>query len=187
MFPLDMNVSPTGYVILGLLGLRPMSGYEIKAFVDKTVRFFWAASYGQIYPELRRLAGAGLISGESKPSGGRRRTVYSLTAAGRKELRAWLTVEPDVVEMRDEGLLKLFFADAADPSAAIDILEAKRRHHLDMVESLREIEPHAAAAPERFPHIVATYGIECNQWMADWCERVARELESDEPRSGKSA
>jgi PadR family transcriptional regulator AphA len=176
-----MELSPTGYVILGLLSLGPKSGYEIKAFVDKTVRFFWAASYGQIYPELRRLADAGLISGEARPSGGRRRTVYSLTKTGESELREWLAVEPDVVEMRDEGLLKLFFADAADPSVAVDILEAKRRHHLAMVETLREIEPHAAAAPERYPHVVATYGIECNQWMADWCERTARALEAAEP------
>ena len=49
------------------------------------------------------------------------------------------------------------------------------------------IEPHAAAAPERFPHIVASYGIECNQWMADWCERVARELEAAEPDERRTA
>ena len=171
-----MDVSPTGYVILGLLSLRPMSGYEIKAFVDKTVRFFWAASYGQIYPQLRALADAGLVAGEAKPAGGRRRTVFSLTDEGRERLREWLAVEPDVLEMRDEGLLKLFFADAADPATALEILDAKRRHHLEMVERLREIEPHAAAAQERFPGVVAGYGIECNQWMADWCERAAGDL-----------
>ena len=47
-----------------MLGLRPMCGYEIKGLVDNSTRFFWAASYGQIYPELRRLAEAGLIEGE---------------------------------------------------------------------------------------------------------------------------
>jgi PadR family transcriptional regulator AphA len=175
-----MDLSPTGYVILGLLSLEPMSGYEIKAFVDKSTRFFWAASYGQIYPQLRALADAGLIAGEAKPAGGRRRTVYSLTKEGRRALREWLAIEPDVLEMRDEGLLKLFFADAADPSAALEILASKRRHHLEKVEALRAIEPLAAAAPERFPHLVASYGIECNQWMADWCDRAARELEASE-------
>ena len=45
-----MDLNPTSYVILGMLGMRPMCGYEIKAFVDKSTRFFWAASYGQIYP-----------------------------------------------------------------------------------------------------------------------------------------
>ena len=174
-----MELSPTAYVILGLLSLGPKSGYEIKAFVDKSTRFFWAASYGQIYPELRKLADAGLIQGEPKPAGGRRRTVYELTAEGRSRLREWLEVEPEVLEMRDEGLLKLFFADAAGGESAAATLAAKRRHHLEVVEQLRMIEPLAASAPERFPALVCRYGIECNQWMADWCERAVRELAAD--------
>jgi DNA-binding PadR family transcriptional regulator len=175
-----MELSPTANVILGLLSLGPKSGYEIKAFVDNATRFFWAVSYGQIYPELRRLAGAGLIEGEARPAGGRRRTVYALTAAGRKRLREWLEVEPEVLEMRDEGLLKLFFADAVDGSTAIATLTAKRRHHLERVEQLKAIEPSAESNPERFPAIVCRYGIECNQWMADWCQRMADELGREE-------
>jgi DNA-binding PadR family transcriptional regulator len=172
-----MELSPTAYVILGLLSLDPMSGYEIKSFVDTSVRFFWAASYGQIYPELRRLADAGLIEGEAKPSGGRRRTVYALTDEGRGRLRDWLAVEPEAFEMRDEALLKLFFADANGGESAAAVLAAKRRHHLERVAHLRAIEPLAAAATERFPLLVCRYGIECNQWMADWCERMAAELD----------
>ncbi len=63
--------------------MRPRSGYEIKGFVDGSTRYFWAASYGQIYPELRRLAEAGLVEGTDSPTGGRQRTVYKLTTAGR--------------------------------------------------------------------------------------------------------
>src|SRR5204862_28872 len=120
-----------------------------KAFVDKSTRFFWAASYGQIYPELRKLADAGLIQGEAKPAGGRRRTVYELTPEGRKRLREWLEVEPEALEMRDEGLLKLFFADAAGGRSAAATLAAKRRHHLEAAEQLRASQPRAAASPER--------------------------------------
>jgi DNA-binding PadR family transcriptional regulator len=64
-----MELSHTAYVILGMLGWQPMSGYEIKSLVDKSTRFFWAASYGQIYPELRKLAAAGLIEGKASPQG----------------------------------------------------------------------------------------------------------------------
>ena len=64
-------------VILGLLASRPLSGYDIKAIVDRSTRFFWAASYGQIYPELRRLETEGLVVGEDAPNGGRQRRVYS--------------------------------------------------------------------------------------------------------------
>ena len=68
-----MDLSPTAYVILGFLSWRPMSGYDIKSVADESTRFFWAASYGQIYPELRRLADAGLIEAAEAAEGGRRR------------------------------------------------------------------------------------------------------------------
>ncbi len=84
-----MEFSPTAYVILGMLAWGPRSGYDIKADVDKSVRFFWAASYGQIYPELKRLSEAGLIEGQAQ--GGRRRTVYRITDLGAEALEAWLT------------------------------------------------------------------------------------------------
>src|SRR4051794_41915186 len=77
-----MELSPTAYVILGMLGWRPMSGYEIKSLVDKSTRLFWTASYGQIYPELRRLQEAGLIGGKASPQGGGKRKGYPLSPAG---------------------------------------------------------------------------------------------------------
>jgi len=58
-----MELSATGKVILGMLAARPRSGYEIKQLVDNSARFFWAASYGQIYPELKKLERAGIDSG----------------------------------------------------------------------------------------------------------------------------
>jgi PadR family transcriptional regulator AphA len=180
-----MNLSSTAYVILGMLGWRPMSGYEIKTIVDKSTRFFWAASYGQIYPELRRLAAAGLIEGKASPQGGRRRNVYKLTAAGRKELRAWLSAEPEVFELRDEGLLKLFFSDTTGGESAIATLEAKRRHHLDKVARLREIE--ATGKPEGFAYLVLSYGIEFNEWIAGWCERTGRMLEREAESERRTA
>src|ERR687897_3378928 len=84
-----MDLSPTAYFILGMLSWRPMSGYDIKSLADHSTRFFWAISYGQIYPELRRLSEAGLVEAD-EAEGGRRRTAYRLTAAGRKALRGWL-------------------------------------------------------------------------------------------------
>jgi PadR family transcriptional regulator AphA len=171
-----MELSSTAYVILGMLGWRPMSGYEIKSLVDRSTRFFWAASYGQIYPELRRLEAAGLIEGKASPQGGRKRNVYRLTRAGRRELRAWLHTDPDVFELRDEGLLKLFFADATDGESAVGTLDAKRRIHEETTARLREIE--ATRRPEGYAYLVLRYGIECNEWMASWCERTRMELEA---------
>jgi DNA-binding PadR family transcriptional regulator len=180
-----MELSSTAYVILGFLHREPMSGYEIKSFVDRSTRFFWAASYGQIYPELRRLADAGLIEGKATPQGGRKRTVYRLTSDGRRELRRWLEVEPEVFENRDEGLLKLFFAGAA-PDAAVEAIEAKRAYHARKLEQLREIEPVAKAARDRFPYLVLRYGLEHSEFSIRWCDGALAEL-SEEPESRRKA
>ena len=179
-----MELSPTAYVILGMLRREQRSGYEIKQVVDHSTRFFWAASYGQIYPELRRLAKAGLVKGEAQPRGGRKRTVYRLTAAGRKELRRWLEEEPTVLELRDEGLLKLFFCAAASEQRAAEILDAKRQLHEEKLARLRELEPlvEADRQSDPFPRLVLRYGIESSEWTVAWCERAARELAASADR-----
>jgi PadR family transcriptional regulator, regulatory protein AphA len=174
-----MELSSTAYVILGLLRKGPKSGYEIKSVVDRSTRFFWAASYGQIYPELRRLDDAGLIEGESTPQGGRKRTVYKLTADGRRELRRWLDEPPQVFEIRDEGLLKLFFA-GAKPDAARKALEARRAHYEDMRRQLVEIEPLAKSAPDRFPELVLSCGLSLSAAFIDWCDEALAELDREE-------
>jgi DNA-binding PadR family transcriptional regulator len=180
-----MELSPTAYVILGMLGWRPMSGYEVKSIVDKSTRFFWAASYGQIYPELRRLSDAGLIEGKPSPQGGRKRNVYRLTAAGRRELRSWLQTEPEIYEVRDEGLLKLFFAAATNGESAPGTLDAMRRAHEERVERLKAVE--AEGPPAGFAYLVLSHGIEFHQWLAGWCERTKATLEAEASGERRSA
>ncbi len=172
------NLSATAYVILGMLSHGPRSGYEIKGYVDDSTRFFWAASYGQIYPELKRLSEAGLVEGTEAPRGERKRTVYSLTDAGEKALIEWLSVPPEVYEMRHEGMLKLFFAGALEPEMQVQRLRDMGEQHRRKVAALREVEPHAAKEPNSFPYLVLRFGIEFNEWVVEWCESRAGELES---------
>jgi hypothetical protein len=80
--------------------------------------------------------------------------------------------------VRDEALLKLFFADGSDGRNAGDALAAKQRHHEAIVERLRSLEPSVARGGKGFQHLVLSYGIECNEWAADWCERAQAELDS---------
>lgn len=174
-------LSPTAYVILGMVREEPRSGYEIKSIVDGSTRFFWAASYGQIYPELKRLSEAGLVVGVDSPTGGRRRTVYEITADGEAELKAWLRRPPETYEMREEGLLKLFFAGALEPGEAAEILRAMRAHRLAANAQLRAIEPTAEEKADPYVLMVLRAGLEFTQWFADWCERMEAELLGDDP------
>ena len=171
-----MELSSTAYVILGMVRKEPRSGYEIKALVDNSTRFFWAASYGQIYPELKRLAEAGLVVGSDSPTGGRRRTVYEITADGEEELRAWLRQPPQTFEMRDEGLLKLFFADALPRDEALAIVREMRERRLEVHQRLRALKELKADVKEPFPMIVLRGGLEFTEWFADWCGRMEKEI-----------
>src|SRR6476620_5881338 len=180
------QLSATAYVILGFVRNEPRSGYEIKAVVDNSTRFFWAASYGQIYPELKRLAEAGLIVGSDVPTGGRRRPVYEITADGEEELRAWLRQEPETFEMRDEGLLKLFFADALPREEAVAILRSMRDKRRAVNAQLQALKQMKGELDDPFPLLVLQAGLEFTEWFADWCERMeARLLDSAlDERSG---
>ncbi len=185
-----MELSATAYVILGMVSVEPRSGYEIKALVDQTTRFFWAASYGQIYPELKRLAEAGMIAGSDAPRGGRRRTVYAITADGEAALKDWLRQAPATYEMREEGLLKLFFAGVLSPEESAEILRWMGEHRSGVAERLRSMEPLAAEkneAGDPFPLMVLGGGIEFNEWFADWCERMERQLLGSEPEGQRLA
>ncbi len=155
---------------------QPRSGYEIKATVDGTTRFFWAASYGQIYPELKRLAEAGLIVGSDAPRGERKRTVYEITADGEEELKDWLRQAPATYEMREEGLLKLFFAGGLPRQESVEISALDARAPRGVAERLRADgaagRRGSDVAGDPFPLMVLRGGIEFNEWFADWCERM---------------
>jgi PadR family transcriptional regulator AphA len=181
-----MELSATAYVILGVVRWEPRSGYEIKAVVDNSTRFFWAASYGQIYPELKRLSEAGLIVGSERPTGGRKRTVYEITADGEEELRAWLRQAPQTLETRDEGLLKLFFAGALPREEAVEILRAMRKQRLAVHERLQAIKEMKGEVEDPFPMIVLESGLEFTEWFANWCERMEARLLDSAPEERSS-
>ena len=169
-----MRLGGVENVILGAVQKGCRSGYAIKQLVDKATRFFWAASYGQIYPELRRLEAERLIIGAADGAGARARTEYTLTDEGRARLREWL-LDPDAgYELRDQGLLKLFFADGVEPGEAVEIVRNMRADRERILARLRAIEARGVATG--FPALALEYGIENHEWMIDWCRRTERRL-----------
>jgi DNA-binding PadR family transcriptional regulator len=173
-------LTPTGRVILGMIALGKQTGYDIKQLVDHSTRYFWAASYGQIYPELRRLEAQGLIAGRSEPSGGRSRTVYELTDAGREALEGWLIGESTVAwELRDEGMLKLFFSDFTDPEHRLANVRAMRAVQERKRERLLQLRAQAPGMPDG-PRMTLELGLGMTEWLIEWCDRAERRMRSAE-------
>jgi PadR family transcriptional regulator, regulatory protein AphA len=173
--PEPIELTPTGRVILGMISLGKCTGYDIKHFVDKSTRHFWAASYGQIYPELRRLEEQGLIRGAPEPTGGRARVVYHLTDHGREALHAWLASDGEsLYELRDEGMLKLFFSDNL-PEQRIATIRAMRLRQERKLADLRAIGEVQKTGPKG-PGLTLELGLSATQSFIEWCEEAERRL-----------
>lgn len=128
------RLTTTSFSILSHLALQPWSAYELAVQRVRYFRYFWPRAERMLYAELKRLAAAGLARSEISYTGRRRRTVYSITPAGREKLRVWLDYPISPLAIEFEGLLRIFSA----PVGTVKQLTANlERIHADMIE-LRE-------------------------------------------------
>jgi PadR family transcriptional regulator AphA len=103
--------SKSRYAILGLLSMRPMTGYDIKKFTEEVLSHFWRESYGNIYPLLKKLTDEKLVVKKKVPQEGKPdRYVYSLSSRGKSALVSWIYEPCETEFIRSELLLKMFFA-----------------------------------------------------------------------------
>ena len=178
------SLTPTARVILGMLKLGAPTGYEIKKAIDGSTRFFWTASYGQIYPELKRLQREGLVRSRQEPRGQVKRTFYELTPKGEEALHEWLTDTDTIFEIRDEGLLRLFFSDVLPQENVLANLRVQQQLFELVLERFREIEAVARGGVEDglgYPYLVLRYGLDFITWARDWYAEMERRLEAGEP------
>lgn len=166
-------------IILGLLSLAPMTGYDLKRHFDSTVGHFWAADKAQIYRTLAQLVADGFaavqtVAGAGAPD----RQEHRITAAGRAALAGWLASPPDRHVERDPFLARVFFGDALDDDGLLALFDRRRaaaETRLAHLEQLRaEIE-----APDRGARLrLATldHGIAQLRAELTWLDAMAKEI-----------
>lgn len=150
------RLNSTAYVLLGLLSIEPnLSGYDMRKLIQQSVGYFWAESYGQIYPALKRLVAGRLIEETTaKPTGRKRRLTYALTEAGHAELRQWLALPFHNDPPRNEFLLKLFFGREAAPGVSVAHIKDVNDRNQQALATLENIEasiPKDQLANPHFP------------------------------------
>ncbi len=133
--------SSSSEVLLGLLTIEPMSGYDLGQLIRISVGHFWRESYGQIYPNLKRLAAEGLVTARTERQKGKPdRRIYSITGKGREQLVKWLAVEPQPKIPRNELLLKLFFGAQISPEIPIANLGRMVEQERALLKQFRQAE-----------------------------------------------
>lgn len=181
--------SASEFAILGILSIRPGSGYDIKQFVGHSIGHFWSESYGRIYPVLKQLAQRSLIAREkgSRNSGRRARQVYAITRQGEKALRRWLQQRPKTEAPRSELLLKLFFARRIGPHLSAHYVREKKRNvelELAFYEEVKRRIKRDYATHSDLPYwlITLNFGRHRSQAIVAWCNETLKQLSRLEKR-----
>ena len=109
--------------LLALLRTGPAHGYQLKADFEAATGGIWPLNVGQVYTTLDRLVRDGLVIATETDG----QKIYELTDEGVAELGAWWELTAaDVPPPRDELVLKVLVAAAADPAHALDIVTGQR-------------------------------------------------------------
>ena len=130
----------TKYAILGVLSIKPGSGYDIKKFCDKSIAHFWNENYGHIYPVLKQLEQDGWVCKTTEISESKMRNIYNITDLGKQKLIEWLSVPPEIMQARYEFLLKMFFSHYISADIVIERLEKSIEHCKNIQKQYKEIE-----------------------------------------------
>lgn len=165
------------YVILGLLSHEDLTGYEIKKRMDTSLKYFWGASYGSIYPALSDLVDRGLADKRDGAENKRNKIIYSITEEGRNYLKEWLQIPAERDELRYETLLKLFFGNEGGKLQAISHInefqkkiEGELPYLLGAAETLRENMD--VDGTHRYYLLTVEFGIKAYRAYLEWCEEA---------------
>jgi len=163
------------YALLGLLALRPWSAYELAQQATRSLRYTHPRTESHLYEEAKRLLRLGWATTRTEHQGRRQRTIYEVTADGRRALDDWLATPPRSPQLDFEALLRLLFADQTDKATLDRCLQqtaADARHLFDdAIERLLRpyVTDDSAPFPER-RHIAALVAA----FVADYLHLVER-------------
>jgi DNA-binding PadR family transcriptional regulator len=136
------DAGTTAYALLGLLSVRPWTTYELAQQVRRSLNWFWPRAERKLYDDPKKLAAAGLATATEEYTGRRKRTVYAITAKGRRELGAWLRAPSAEPSWENESMVKVFFADAGDletlRATLTDMRDAAQRRLAQLGEMARQ-------------------------------------------------
>jgi DNA-binding PadR family transcriptional regulator len=166
------DLTTTSYAILGLLGVRPWTTYELAQQMERSLKYFWPRAQSRIYEEPKRLAALGLVKAARDHVGRRPRTTYTITAKGRRALRAWLAEPGSGPTLELEALLKVFYGEQSTKAgllANIDaIAEWAERQNRENVAFARLYKGSEGPFPDRLAVIALT-----GKFMTDFADMLA--------------
>ena len=181
-----MGSQPTvsSYAILGLLALRPWTGYDLTRQATRSLRFAWPKSERLLYSEPKKLVELGWATTHRETVDGRSRNVYEITPEGRRALETWMTTRPGPPQLEAEALLRVLFAEHGTSDDAKASLDALRTDAREMEDSVVAINSTYLEGGHPFPDrthlsvLFATFQVEVFRLMQRWADFASDEVDN---------
>lgn len=173
------RLSPTSYVVLGMIGLRgPSTSYDLKRAINRSIGYFWVFPHAGLYSEPQRLESMGLLSADSEQDGRRRRT-YSLTEEGLRELQAWLAAPTNEhFQLRDVAELKLFFNELGHPDNVRRLAREQIAQHEQRIRVYEDMQERYSGVDSVAPRMVTLrLGLEMEHAALRFWASLAQDLD----------
>jgi DNA-binding PadR family transcriptional regulator len=165
------------HALLVALREQPAAGLELARRFEKSIGHFWHATHQQIYRVLARMEADGWVSAEAVAQTGKPdKKVYAVTAAGERELAAWLGRPTPVEGFRSELAVKLRGASYGERRAVLQTVSdhlADHRARLAHYEQLARRdypEPERLTGHELDQYLVLRGGIGLERFWVDWLD-----------------
>lgn len=177
------KLTPLSYGLLGYLALQPCSAYELtKIWRESGVRMAWPRTESRLYTEPGNLVEHGLATARVGEARGRSRTVYRITAKGRRALRDWLDEPGDGPSTSHEALLKVFLANFGTKDQLLRQLAVMRETIGDAYRGvlgyLEAVESNGTLWPERahLSQLLTEEYLATLEARAEWLVRIERRV-----------
>jgi DNA-binding PadR family transcriptional regulator len=182
------ELTTTSYAILGLLAVQPWTSYELAKQMDRGMSRFWPRAASKLYEEPKKLVAHGLARASTQPRGRRTRTVYTISAKGRRHLAAWHATPPAGPVLETESLVRVFFAEHGTKRDLEATLAATREwalaHAAINISVARSYLNEQAPFPDRLAHtllvgrFLADFEDLIISWT-DWAMTVVKDWPDD--------
>jgi DNA-binding PadR family transcriptional regulator len=145
--------------------------------------YFFDASFGSIYPALKRLEQKGMVTYRESIEGSKYKKVYQINDSGRECFMKWIK-EPIVFEKsRHDHLVKIFFYEFLPKEDAIANLKAFLKEVEPVVKKLTLEKDKVAEKCDVYQifygYSTMIYGIEYYNLIMSWCNDLIKELETN--------
>jgi len=162
------------YEILGLVGREGAGAHDLLRMARQGRILDWAGE-SQYYVEPKRLADLGYLAARKEPGKTRERTVYTLTAKGRRALADWARTPVALTPLKSEPLLRLLVCDLVGEDVTRESLATLRDDLADLRERLAASERSAGELPHREKYL--RLAIDFLRGFVDLHEQLVDEVE----------